>query len=86
MACAAPLGASAPMAGAWNILTPLGTDSPCCTLRRIGRMACCPCGVVIVEDEPLIGAAMEMLVEDMGGQTFGPFMNHAASGPPIVAQ
>ena len=31
--------------------------------------------VMIVEDEPLIGAAMEMLVEDLGGQVFGPFMN-----------
>jgi CheY-like chemotaxis protein len=31
--------------------------------------------VMIVEDEPLIGAAMEMLVEDLGGSVFGPFMN-----------
>ncbi len=31
--------------------------------------------VMIVEDEPLIGAAMEMLVEDLGGRVFGPFMN-----------
>ena len=30
--------------------------------------------VMIVEDEPLIGAAMEMLVEDLGGATHGPFM------------
>jgi hypothetical protein len=30
--------------------------------------------VMIVEDEPLIGAAMEMLVEDIGGVAFGPFM------------
>jgi CheY-like chemotaxis protein len=31
--------------------------------------------VFIVEDEPLIGAAMEMLVEDIGGSVLGPFMN-----------
>ena len=31
--------------------------------------------VMIVEDEPLIGAAMEMLVEDLGGQVVGPFMH-----------
>lgn len=31
--------------------------------------------VMIVEDEPLIGAAMEMLVEDLGGQVLGPYMN-----------
>ncbi|MFT3725595.1 MAG: hypothetical protein QM773_18655 [Hyphomonadaceae bacterium] len=31
--------------------------------------------VMIVEDEPLIGAAMEMLVEDLGGSVVGPFMN-----------
>jgi hypothetical protein len=31
--------------------------------------------VMIAENEPLIGAAMEMLVEDLGGQTLGPFMN-----------
>jgi CheY-like chemotaxis protein len=30
--------------------------------------------VMIVEDEPLIGAAMEMLVEDLGGSVVGPFM------------
>lgn len=29
--------------------------------------------VMIVEDEPLIGAAMEMLVEDLGGAVLGPF-------------
>ena len=31
--------------------------------------------VMIVEDEPLIGAAMEMLVEDLGGQVLGPYMS-----------
>ena len=31
--------------------------------------------VMIVEDEPLISAAMEMLVEELGGQVVGPFMN-----------
>lgn len=31
--------------------------------------------VLIVEDEPLIGAAMEMLVEELGGSVAGPFMN-----------
>ncbi|RYZ10763.1 MAG: response regulator [Alphaproteobacteria bacterium] len=31
--------------------------------------------VMIVEDEPLIGAAMEMLVEDLGGQPLGPYMS-----------
>lgn len=31
--------------------------------------------VLIVEDEPLIGAAMEMLVEDLGGAAVGPFMS-----------
>lgn len=30
--------------------------------------------VMIVEDEPLIGAAMEMMIEDLGGQVVGPFM------------
>ncbi|MEQ1608406.1 MAG: response regulator [Hyphomonadaceae bacterium] len=45
--------------------------------------------VMIVEDVSLIGAAMEMLVEDLGGQTLGPFMNlrdglaAAESGEPI---
>lgn len=31
--------------------------------------------VMIVEDEPLIGAAMEMLVQELGGEALGPFMN-----------
>jgi DNA-binding response OmpR family regulator len=31
--------------------------------------------VMIVEDEPLIGAAMEMLVEEIGGTVLGPFLN-----------
>lgn len=45
--------------------------------------------VMIVEDEPLIGAAMEMLVEDLGGTVLGPFMNlgdglaAASSGEPV---
>ncbi len=30
--------------------------------------------VMIVEDEPLIGAAMQMFVEDPGGAARGPFM------------
>jgi DNA-binding response OmpR family regulator len=30
---------------------------------------------MIVEDEPLIGAAMEMLVEDLGGAVLGPYLN-----------
>ena len=30
---------------------------------------------MIVEDEPLSGAAVESRVEDLGGQVFGPFMN-----------
>lgn len=34
--------------------------------------------VLIVEDEPLIGAAMEMLVEDLGGAVLGPFMTVGA--------
>lgn len=34
--------------------------------------------VLIVEDEPLIGAAMEMLVEDLGGAVVGPFMTVSA--------
>lgn len=33
--------------------------------------------VFIVEDEPLIGAAMEMLVEDLGGSVIGPFLSLA---------
>lgn len=31
--------------------------------------------VMIVEDEPLIGAAMEMFVQDLGGEVLGPYMN-----------
>lgn len=31
--------------------------------------------VMIVEDEPLIGAAMEMLVQELGGDVHGPYMN-----------
>ncbi len=33
--------------------------------------------VMIVEDEPVISAAMEMLVEDLGGTVTGPFMTLA---------
>lgn len=34
--------------------------------------------VMIVEDEPLIGAAMQMFVEDIGGEVSGPHMTLAA--------
>lgn len=37
--------------------------------------------VMIVEDEPLIAMAMEMLVEDEGGQPLGP---HAAVAPAVA--
>ena len=33
--------------------------------------------VLIVEDEPLIGAAMQMLVEDIGGTVSGPHVTLA---------
>lgn len=36
-----------------------------------------PLHVMIVEDEPLIGAAMQMLVEDLGGTVSGPHMTLA---------
>jgi CheY-like chemotaxis protein len=38
--------------------------------------------VMIVEDEPIISMAMEMLVEDMGGSVAGTF---AAVGPAVAA-
>jgi DNA-binding response OmpR family regulator len=36
-----------------------------------------PLHVMIVEDEPLIGAAMQMLVEDIGGTVSGPHITLA---------
>lgn len=36
-----------------------------------------PFRVMIVEDEPLIGAALQMLVEDMGGTVSGPHVTLA---------
>ncbi len=36
-----------------------------------------PLHVMIVEDEPLIGAAMQMLVEDIGGVVSGPHITLA---------
>ncbi len=36
-----------------------------------------PFNVMIVEDEPLIGAAMQMFVEDLGGVVSGPHMSLA---------
>lgn len=36
-----------------------------------------PLHVLIVEDEPLIGAAMQMLVEDIGGVVSGPHVTLA---------
>ena len=40
-----------------------------CNLDR-----CMPFNVMIVEDEPLIGAALQMFVEDLGGTVSGPHM------------